>query len=95
VDAVTPGANGWSSVGPFMEAVEGAGQRARASKWRKSGGLSNEPEITAAAVRALRMGGGGQYREGPVIRGVGGVPDLQRSGVPPVRADRLALWLSF
>lgn len=50
-----------------------------------SRGPSNELEITAAAVRALRLGGPGQCREGAVIREVGGVPDLQRSGVPPVR----------
>lgn len=66
------------------------------SRWRVQGselepasggsrGPSNELEITAAAVRALRMGEPEQCREGAVIRGVGGVPDLQHSGVPPVR----------
>lgn len=40
-------------------------------------------------------GAGGAAEGGGLIVGAGGLPDLQRCGVPPVRADRRALWLSF
>lgn len=76
-----------------MEAEEGAGRGARASKQRKS-----EARVTSWRSQTLLSGfrGWGRGRgRGPIIIEVGGLPDLQRCGVPPVQADRRALWLSF
>jgi hypothetical protein len=99
--AVTLGVNGRSSVGPFMEAEEGAGHGAEPAS-RGSLRPCNKLQIIATAVRpgggtpppppaTMRKGAG----EGPVLPGVGGLPDLRCCGVPPVQADRRALWLSF
>lgn len=80
-----PSAHSWKQrrvQGPELEPASRGSRR-----------LRKELETTNTAVRAPRLGGVG--RGGAVVIEAGGLPDLQCCGVPPVQADRRALWLSF
>lgn len=57
---------------------------------RGSGGPCEELEVTNM-LSGHRGRGHGQGGAG--IMGIGGVPDPRCCGVPPVQADRRALWL--